>query len=227
MADTKKLYESARQNKIVSSVVSAVIKLYKYIKGSDARGGEEPALEKEQKTDAAGQAAQRTNAILKGSTLVGNIKIAQDLELTGDVEGNIPSDEDSHIVIKGACRGNIKTRGGSVEIEGEMSEGDIAAGGYVRITGTFRGGKVEAGEKIYINGEFSGTLQSREIEVGPEARGKGELLYKDSVSVHKGAKIEGQIIRVQGEKKEVKPAPVLKPDIKAPELEPSLKESGG
>lgn len=221
MLDAKKLYERARQNKTVSSVVKFFGQ-----SGNGSDSGDGPAAEKERKAAPTREAVRRINTILKGSTLVGNIKIAQDLELTGDVEGNITSDEDSHIAIRGACRGNIRTRGGNVEIEGRMSEGDITAGGHVRITGTFRGGRVEAGEKIYINGEFSGTLESREIEVGPEARGKGELLYKDSVSVHKGAKIEGQIIRVQEEKKEAKPAPALKPGLKASELEPSLKGSG-
>lgn len=147
------------------------------------------------------KAPQKANTILKGSKLVGNITITQDLELTGDVEGDITSEEDSNIIIKGTCRGNIRTRGGSVEIEGEMTEGDIIAGDYVRITGKFNGGKIEAREKIYINGEFSGKLESKEIEVGPSAQGKGELYYKESVSIEKGAKVEGQIIRAQEQQK--------------------------
>jgi cytoskeletal protein CcmA (bactofilin family) len=148
--------------------------------------------------------AQKANTILKGSKLVGNITITQDLELTGDVEGDITSEEDSRIVIKGTCKGNIRTRGGSVEIEGEMTEGDIIAGDYVRITGKFNGGKIEAREKIYINGGFSGKLESKEIEVGPSAHGKGELYYKESVSIEKGAKVEGQIVHVQEQKKEAR-----------------------
>jgi cytoskeletal protein CcmA (bactofilin family) len=150
------------------------------------------------------------NTILKGSKLTGNIVISHDLELTGDVEGNITSEQNSNITIKGNCKGNITTRGGSVEIEGVMNDGDIVAGGSVRINGKFSGGRIEAGEKIYINGEFDGKLESNEIEVGPEARGKGELYYKEYVSIHKGADVEGQITRVQEKKKEAKRPPEMK-----------------
>jgi hypothetical protein len=50
------------------------------------------------------------NTILKGSKLSGDIHVTCDLELSGDVEGNITSEQDSNIVIKGTCKGNIKTR---------------------------------------------------------------------------------------------------------------------
>lgn len=150
------------------------------------------------------------NTILRGSKLTGNLNISHDIEVTGDVEGNITSEQNSNIIIRGNCKGNIKTRGGNVEIDGEMSDGDIVAGGSVRVNGKFRGGKIEAGDKIYINGEFDGKLESKEIEVGPAAKGKGELLYKEYVSVHKGAEIEGQIVRVQEKKKEAKHPPEMK-----------------
>jgi len=45
------------------------------------------------------------NTILRGSKLTGNINVTCDLELSGDVEGNITSEQDSSIVIKGSCRG--------------------------------------------------------------------------------------------------------------------------
>ena len=144
---------------------------------------------------------QGVNAINKGSKLTGNLIITQDLEITGDVEGDISSEEDSNIFIKGACKGNIKTRGGSVEIEGDMSGGDIVAGGYVKVTGKFHGGKIQAREKIHINGEFSGTLESNEIEVGADAQGKGEIFYKEHLSIQKGAKVEGRITRMESELK--------------------------
>jgi cytoskeletal protein CcmA (bactofilin family) len=159
------------------------------------------------------------NAINKGSKLTGNLTISHDLEITGDVEGDITSEECSNIFIKGACKGNIRTKG-SVEIEGDMSGGDIVAGGYVKLTGKFHGGKIQAKEKIHINGEFSGTLESNEIEVGSGAQGKGELFFKEDLSIQKGAKVEGRITRMEAERKpeakqtEQKPQAARKEDAK-------------
>ncbi len=149
-----------------------------------------------------GKAAMRgVNAINKGSKLTGNLIITQDIEITGDVEGDISSEEDSNIFIKGSCKGNIRTKGGSVEIEGDMSGGDIVAGGYVKVEGKFHGGKIQAKERIHINGEFSGTLESNEIEVGSGAQGRGEIFYKEHLSIQKGAKVEGRITRMGAERK--------------------------
>lgn len=141
------------------------------------------------------------NAVIRGSKVIGSVVISQDLEITGDVEGDITSEENSNIFVRGTCKGNIRTKGGSVEIEGEMSGGDIIAGGHVKVTGKFSGGKIQAKEKIYVNGEFSGVLESNEIEVGSNARGKVELIYKEDLSIQKGAKIEGRIVRLEGERK--------------------------
>jgi cytoskeletal protein CcmA (bactofilin family) len=213
MLGKKELNMFLNQNRLLSSVIKRV-RPYQYESNSkegtmfDKKEQDSAPLKKADEghpaETAVKKAPQRTNAILKGSKLVGNITISHDLELTGDVEGNITSEEDSNIVIKGTCKGSIKTRGGSVEIEGEMNDGDIVAGDYVRITGKFNGGKVEAGERIYINGEFSGTMESKEIEVGSAAQGKGELYYKEYVSIQRGANIEGQIIKVQEQKREAK-----------------------
>ncbi len=142
-------------------------------------------------------APRNVNAVITGSKLTGNMTITRDLEVTGDYEGDIASDEDSNVFIKGTCKGNIRTKGGSVEIEGSMTGGDIVAGGYVKVTGKFHGGKIQAATKIHINGEFSGTLESDSIEVGPNAQGKGELVYKESLSIEKGAKVEGRIVRLE------------------------------
>jgi cytoskeletal protein CcmA (bactofilin family) len=178
---------------------------------ADAGADKPDELQRDLKADVEKAAKPKgVNTILRGSKLTGNINISHDIEVTGDVEGNITSEQNSNIIIRGNCKGNIRTRGGSVEIDGEMSDGDIVAGGSVRINGKFRGGKIEAGDRIYINGEFDGKLQSNEIEVGPAARGKGELLYKEYVSIHKGADIEGQIVRVQEKKKEAKHPPEMK-----------------
>ncbi len=140
------------------------------------------------------------NAINKGSKLTGNLVINQDLEITGDVEGDITSEESSNIYIRGACKGNIRTKG-SVEIEGDMSGGDITAGEYVKVTGKFHGGKIQAKAKIHINGEFSGTLESNEIEVGSGAQGTGEIVYREYLSIQKGAKLEGRITRIEPDRK--------------------------
>jgi cytoskeletal protein CcmA (bactofilin family) len=162
--------------------------------------------------DRSGDSARRSvteiNAINKGSKVTGNFVITQDLEVTGDIEGNITGENNSSIFIKGTCKGNVKTAGGSVEIEGDMSGGDIVAGGSVKVTGKFHGGKIQAGERIHINGEFSGSLESKVIEIGAAARGKGELFYRETLCIEKGAKVEGSIARVEAE---LKPAPAPKP----------------
>lgn len=147
---------------------------------------------------------QKTNAIVRGSKLTGDIKISYDLELSGEVDGNIISDQNSNIKIKGTCNGNIITKGGNVEIEGELRSGDIIAGGDVKITGKFNGGRVKAKGKIYLNGEFTGKLEGNEIEAGPDTKGKGEFFYKEYISIAKGAKIEVSIIQTREELKEIK-----------------------
>ncbi len=137
------------------------------------------------------------NTILKGSKLVGDINVTCDLKLSGDVEGNITSEKNSDIVIQGTCKGNIVTKEGSIDIEGELVKGNITAGKNVTISGKFKGGEAKAEGKIYVNGAFSGKLEANEIEIGPNASGKGELLYREYISISKGAKLEAQISQVQ------------------------------
>ena len=144
---------------------------------------------------------QGTNAIHKGSKVTGNLTISQDLQITGEIEGNITAENNASIFIKGSCKGNIKTKGGSVEIDGEMSGGDISAGGYVKVTGKFHGGKIQAKERIHINGEFSGTLESNDVEIGEAAQGKGEIYYKELLCIQRGAKVEGKISRTEPDRK--------------------------
>ncbi len=141
--------------------------------------------------------AQKVNTILKGSKLTGDIVVSCDMELSGEVEGNITCEQNSSIIIKGVCRGSIKTEDGNATIEGELSNGDIIAGGDITVTGKFIGGKAVSKGKVKINGEFSGRLEGNEIEIGSNAKGKGELFYKESISISKGARIEAQINRVQ------------------------------
>lgn len=162
-------------------------------------------------------AEQGINALYKGSKIVGNMVISQDLQVNGDIEGNITAENNANIVIKGSCKGNIKTKGGSVEIDGEMSGGDISAGVYVKVTGKFLGGKIQAKERIHINGEFTGTLESNEVEIGTAARGKGEIFYKETLCIHKGAKVEGKITRTEAERK---PEPERKFEPRKEELKP-------
>lgn len=150
---------------------------------------------------------ERVNTIRKGSKLKGDINITCDLELSGDVVGNITSENNSNIVIKGICKGNIRTKEGSVDIEGEMQSGNISAGSNVTISGKFRGGEIKAKGKICIKGEFNGKLEGNEIEIGANAHGKGELYYEEFISISKGAKIVGQISQTQKELKVVKNSP--------------------
>ena len=88
------------------------------------------------------------------------------------------------------------------------------AGGDIKITGKFNGGKLEAKGKIYVDGEFSGKLESNEIEIGPDARGKGEIFYKEYISIAKGAKIEANISHTPGGQKNNTMKPPQKMDDK-------------
>ena len=163
---------------------------------------------------------QKTNTILKGSKLIGDININYDFELSGEVEGNINSEQNSNIIIKGICKGNIRTKEGNVDIQGELMNGDIIAGGNVTITGKFKGGMVKAKNKISAFGEFAGKLESNEIEIGPNARGKGELFYKEYISISRGARVEAKVNQIHEDRKdEVKKAP----EIKAPETKADTK----
>ena len=173
--------------------------------------------------EGASKKTQKINTILKGSKLIGDININYDLELSGEVEGNISSEENSNIVIKGVCKGNITTKEGNVEIEGELLKGDISAGGDVKITGKFNGGMVKAKGRITAHGEFTGKFESNEIEIGPNARGKGELLYKEYISIAKGAQIEAKISQIHEEQEEVKKSS----DAKVISLERHIKEASG
>ena len=160
---------------------------------------EDPGLDDIQMSAPRERTGKTSNTILKGNKLMGNINVTCDLELSGDIEGNISSKTDSDIIIKGSCKGDIETKGGKVDIEGSMLQGNISAGSDVRITGKFNGGKIVSEGKIYINGEFSGKLEGKEIEIGQNAKGNGDLFYRENISIARGAIIEGQICQVQQE----------------------------
>ena len=154
--------------------------------------------------------SSNVNKILKGSKLIGDINITCDLELSGDVEGNITSMQDSNILIKGVCKGNIDTKGGSVEIEGELNGGNITAGKDVKISGKFNGGEVKAMGKIFVNGEFNGRLEGNDIEIGANSCGNGEIFYKEYISISKGAKVDVQISQTKESLREIKTPPKTK-----------------
>jgi cytoskeletal protein CcmA (bactofilin family) len=180
-----------------------------------ANGGAEVRSEnKEQSVKSA--VSKRSNAILKGSKLTGDITVTSDLELSGEVVGSITSAKDSNIILKGTCKGNIDTKEGSVVIEGALEGGSISAGKEVSVSGKFNGEGIKAGEKIYVNGEFNGRLEAKDIEIGPKAVGKGELHYKEFISIARGAKVDVQIGQAQPELKVVDRAPAKKVEESAP-----------
>ncbi len=165
---------------------------------------------------------QNTNTLLKGSKLIGDINVTCDLELSGDIEGNIHSIKNSRIVIKGTCKGNIETREGSVSIDGKLNGGNITAGGDVIITGIFNGGKITSQGRVLIDGDFEGSLDASEIEIGPNAKGRADIIYRDFISVSRGARIEGSIQQVPSELKLVKSAP----DTSSVDKRPKVKKAG-
>ena len=165
---------------------------------------------------------RKVNNILRGSKVKGDISVSCDLVLSGDVEGNIIAREDSNIVIKGSCKGNIETRRGNVDIRGELQSGNITTGGNVSISGKFTGGEVKAGGKIYVNCEFTGRLEGNEIEVGAHAHIRGELFYKEFITISRGAKVEVHLCRMQEESNAEQNTPEKKVvDMKLPVKEMS------
>ena len=144
---------------------------------------------------------KKVNHILKGSKVTGDINVTCDLVLSGDLEGNITALEDSNIVIKGSCKGNIATRRGDIDIRGELQSGKISTEGNVSISGKFTGGEVKAGGQIYVNCEFTGRLEGNEIEIGPHANIRGEVFYKEFITVSRGAKVEVHLCRIEDESK--------------------------
>lgn len=170
---------------------------------SDSPAGVETQASSENKVHGikAAAAPKRANAILRGSKLIGDINVTSDLELSGDVEGSITSLKDSNIILKGTCKGNIETKEGSVYVEGSLEGGNIVAGNEVSITGKFNGTGIKATNRIYVNGEFNGRLEANEIEIGPKTVGKGELHYKEVISIARGAKVNVQIGQSQPELK--------------------------
>ncbi len=160
---------------------------------------------------------RKVNNILKGSKVTGDINVTCDLVLSGDVVGNITARDNSSIVIKGSCKGNIESGRGDVDIRGELRSGNITTGGNVSISGKFAGGEVKAGGKIFVNCEFTGLLEGTEIEIGANAHVKGELFYKEYISVSRGAKVEVHLCRIQEESKKENKTPEKKvQDIKPP-----------
>jgi cytoskeletal protein CcmA (bactofilin family) len=166
---------------------------------------------------------RKVNNILKGSKVTGDINITCDLILCGDVEGNITAREDSNIVIKGSCKGNIATRRGDVDIRGELQSGKITTEGNVSISGKFTGGEVKAGGKIYVNCEFTGRLEGNEIEIGPHSNIRGELFYKEFITVSRGAKVEVHLCRIEEERKGENKTP----EKRVVDIKPLVKELSG
>jgi cytoskeletal protein CcmA (bactofilin family) len=166
---------------------------------------------------------RKVNNILRGSKVTGDISVTCDLVLSGDVEGNITAREDSNIVIKGSCKGNIETRRGNVDIRGELQSGNITTEGNVSISGKFTGGEVKAGGKIYVNCEFTGRLEGNEIEIGAHAHIRGELFYKEFITISRGAKVEVHLCRMQEERKGENKTP----EKKVVDITPPVKELSG
>jgi cytoskeletal protein CcmA (bactofilin family) len=163
---------------------------------------------------------RKVNNILKGSKVTGDINVTCDLVLSGDVTGNIIAREDANIVIKGSCKGNIETRRGNVDIRGELQSGNITTEGNVSISGKFTGGEVKAGSKIYVNCEFKGRLEGNDIEIGAHAHIKGEIFYKEFITISRGAKVEVHLCRLQEESKEENKTP----EKKVVDMKPPVKE---
>ena len=72
----------------------------------------------------------------------------------------------------------------------------------------------------YLRARKMTVHQADEIEIGPDSHGRGELVYRESISIAKGAKIEAQISQGQKELKLVKPTQ----EKKTKEVKPVVQE---
>ena len=97
-----------------------------------------------------------------------------------------------------------------------MRGGNITAGKDVKISGKFNGGEVKAGGKIFVDGEFNGKLEGNDIEIGANSRGKGEIFYKENISISRGAKVDVQISQTKEALKEVATPPKTKAAVTTP-----------
>jgi len=59
------------------------------------------------------------NAIYKGSKIVGNIVISQDLQIDGDIEGNITAENNASIFIKAPARGILRPKAAASRSKGK------------------------------------------------------------------------------------------------------------
>ena len=139
-----------------------------------------------------------TNTVLRGSKITGDIKVSCDMDVSGEIQGNITSEGEANIHIQGTCNGSVETKKGNIIISGQLNNGNIVSGGNVTITGTFKGGEVCAQEKLYVDGTFEGKIVANEVEVGPQTQGKGEIVYGEFISIARGARIEAKV--TQGKK---------------------------
>ena len=80
----------------------------------------------------------------------------------------------------------------------------------MKISGKFNGGEIKAVGRIFIDGEFNGKLEGNDIEIGANSSGKGEIFYKEYISISRGAMVDVQISQTKEALKEVKIAPKTK-----------------
>ncbi len=66
-------------------------------------------------------------------------------------------------------------------------------------------------------------MEGNEIEIGPKARVKGELIFKESISITKGAQVEGLISKTQEELAMIKSVP----EKHTVNIKPLVKEMSG
>ena len=154
---------------------------------------------------------QDSNIVINGICR-GNVETGEgDVDINGELQnGNITAGRNVSILGKfnnGKIKENPETREENIDISGEFHGGNITAGRNVSILGEFNGGEVKSNGKVYVNGKFNGKLECNEIEIGPNARGKGELFYKEQISISRGAEIEAKITRTQKELMVVKDSP--------------------
>lgn len=147
------------------------------------------------------------NGICRGSveTVEGNVDINGELQ-----NGNIAAGRNVSILGKftnGRVEKNPEMGEENIDTSGECHGGNITAGRNISILGEFSGGEVKSNGKVYVNGEFNGKLECNEIDIGPNARGKGELFYKEQISISRGAQIEAKITRTRKELMIIKDPP--------------------
>ena len=82
-----------------------------------------------------------------------------------------------------------------------MSGGDIVAGGHVKVRESSTAARSRPASGSASTANSAARLESNDVEIGAAARGKGEIFYRETLCIQKGARVEGKVTSTEAERK--------------------------